>query len=62
MSQVSPIPACLMPWAMQQESGYTYARPFVKYTPTWPRSFTTCEPENQKPRGEDETDSRTRAD
>ena len=28
-----------------QESGYTYARPFVKYTPTWPRSFT---PASQK--------------
>jgi len=29
------------------ESGYQYARPFIKYTPTWSRSFT---PTNQKQR------------
>ncbi len=31
------------------ESGKTYARPFVKYTPTWPRSFM---PSNQKVRNQ----------
>ena len=31
------------------ESGKDYARPFVKYTPTWPRSFT---PENQDVRNQ----------
>ncbi len=30
-----------------EESGIPYARPFIKYTPTWPRSFT---PPNQKKR------------
>lgn len=29
------------------ESGYPYARPFIKYTPTWPRSFM---PQNQSQR------------
>ena len=28
-------------------SGVPFARPFIKYTPTWPRSFM---PENQKDR------------
>ena len=39
---VAGIPDSGVPHAMgyAQESGYTYARPFVKYTPTWPRSFT----------------------
>ncbi len=27
-----------------QEAGIRYARPFVKYTPTWPRSFTPTDP------------------
>lgn len=30
-----------------EESGIPYGRPFIKYTPTWPRSFT---PPNQKKR------------
>ena len=57
---VAGIPDSGVPHAMgyAQESGYTYARPFVKYTPIPSEG----EPENQKPRGEDETDSRTRAD
>ena len=44
---VAGIPDSGVPHAMgyAQESGYTYARPFVKYTPTWPRSFT---PASQK--------------
>ena len=44
---VAGIPDSGVPHAMgyAKESGYTYARPFVKYTPTWPRSFT---PSNQK--------------
>ena len=29
------------------ESGYPYTRPFIKYTPTWPRSFM---PQSQKQR------------
>lgn len=44
---VAGIPDSGVPHAMgyAKESGHTYARPFVKYTPTWPRSFT---PANQK--------------
>lgn len=44
---VAGIPDSGVPHAMgyAKESGQTYARPFVKYTPTWPRSFT---PANQK--------------
>ena len=37
------------------------ARPFIKYTPTWPRSFMPVEPGRAQPRGEDEADSRARA-
>lgn len=44
---VAGIPDSGVPHAMgyAKQSGQTYARPFVKYTPTWPRSFT---PANQK--------------
>ena len=44
---VAGIPDSGVPHAMgyANQSGQTYARPFVKYTPTWPRSFT---PANQK--------------
>ena len=44
---VAGIPDSGVPHAMgyAHESGIEYARPFVKYTPTWPRSFT---PANQK--------------
>ncbi len=44
---VAGIPDSGVPHALgyAKESGQTYARPFVKYTPTWPRSFT---PANQK--------------
>ena len=59
---VAGIPDSGVPHAMgyAQESGYTYERPFVY--PDMASFLHTCEPENQKPRGEDETDSRTRAD
>lgn len=30
------------------ESGLRYARPFVKYTPTWPRSFTPPDPRERE--------------
>ena len=33
--------------AMQNESGIPFTRPFIKYTPTWPRSFM---PTNQEQR------------
>ena len=44
---VAGIPDSGVPHAMgyAHECGTEYARPFVKYTPTWPRSFT---PANQK--------------
>ena len=44
---VAGIPDSGVPHAMgyAHECGIEYARPFVKYTPTWPRSFT---PANQK--------------
>lgn len=46
---VAGIPDSGVPHAMgyAHECGIEYARPFVKYTPTWPRSFT---PANQKVR------------
>lgn len=31
------------------ESGIPFARPFIKYTPTWPRSFMPGQPESEKP-------------
>ena len=34
-----PTPASATPSATPTESGIPYRRPFVKYTPTWPRSF-----------------------
>jgi amidophosphoribosyltransferase len=44
---IAGIPDSGVPHAMgyAHECGIEYARPFVKYTPTWPRSFT---PANQK--------------
>ncbi len=44
---IAGIPDSGVPHAMgyAHECGKEYARPFVKYTPTWPRSFT---PANQK--------------
>jgi amidophosphoribosyltransferase len=30
------------------EAGIRYARPFVKYTPTWPRSFTPSDPRDRE--------------
>ncbi len=46
---IAGIPDSGVPHAMgyAQACGKIYARPFVKYTPTWPRSFT---PANQKVR------------
>lgn len=46
---VSGVPDSGVPHGMgfANESGKTYARPFIKYTPTWSRSFT---PQNQKVR------------
>lgn len=46
---IAGIPDSGVPHAIgyAHECGKTYARPFVKYTPTWPRSFT---PANQKVR------------
>lgn len=49
LDYVCGIPDSGTPHAMgfASESGYKFARPFIKYTPTWPRSFT---PANQKER------------
>ena len=46
---VSGVPDSGTPHAIgyANESGIPFARPFIKYTPTWPRSFT---PTNQKER------------
>ena len=46
---VSGVPDSGTPHAIgyANESGIPFARPFIKYTPTWPRSFM---PENQKER------------
>ena len=46
---VSGVPASGTPHAIgyANESGIPFARPFIKYTPTWPRSFM---PTNQKER------------
>ncbi len=48
---VSGVPDSGTPHAIgyANESGLTFARPFIKYTPTWPRSFT---PNNQKERNQ----------
>jgi len=48
---VAGIPDSGLPHAIgySSESGYKYARPFVKYTPTWPRSFM---PSSQKVRNQ----------
>lgn len=56
------IPACRMRSATPTNAAKPFARPFVKYTPTWPRSFM---PANQKiPQSgrQDEADPSTRAD
>ena len=46
---VSGVPDSGTPHAIgyANESGIPFARPFIKYTPTWPRSFM---PTNQKER------------
>ena len=43
---VAGMPDSGVPHAMgyARQSGYEYARPFVKYTPTWPRSFMPANP------------------
>lgn len=48
---VAGVPDSGIPHAMgyAHQSGKEYARPFVKYTPTWPRSFM---PENQQVRNQ----------
>jgi len=48
---VAGVPDSGVPHAMgyAHQSGIEYARPFVKYTPTWPRSFM---PENQSVRNQ----------
>jgi len=48
---VAGVPDSGVPHAMgyARQSGYEYARPFVKYTPTWPRSFM---PANQSVRNQ----------
>ena len=40
-----PTPACPTPSAIANRSGKPFARPFVKYTPTWPRSFMPADQE-----------------
>ena len=39
------------------ESGTPFARPFIKYTPTWPRSFMPTKQKPEEPDCPDETDS-----
>ena len=36
------------------ESGMPFGRPFIKYTPTWPRSVHAQQPGRAQPRGQDE--------
>lgn len=42
-----PIPGIAHAIGYANESGIPFARPFIKYTPTWPRSFM---PQNQSQR------------
>ena len=44
------------------ECGKPFARPFVKYTPTWPRSLHAGQPEDPQSGRQDEADPSTRAD
>ena len=61
---VAGVPDSGLPHAIgyANQSHKPFARPFVKYTPTWPRSFTPCQSGDAQSGGEDEADSRARAD
>ena len=58
----SRIPESPMPSAMPNRSGVPFARPFIKYTPTWPQIFHADTAEPAKPDRQNEADPGAQAD